>query len=266
MRESVRERNLILKLFFECKNYSTKHSKYFSVYNDLFKKYINRKIVFVEIGVLDGGSLELWRRFFGKKARIIGIDLNPDCKKFSKKGIEIFIGDQSDPRFWKNFFKEIGMCDIVLDDGGHTNSQQIVTAASCIPNIKNNGMFVCEDTHTSYMQEYNNPSEHSFIEYTKKLIDDVNFTFPNLFKFKVSLNKFIYSIQTYESVVCFHIDRARCKINKPLSNKSNIKINNEINDCHYRAPKYEKLRLKFQYLKKIYFLKKIINIFKTKSN
>jgi 23S rRNA U2552 (ribose-2'-O)-methylase RlmE/FtsJ len=257
MRERERERNLILKLFFKSKNYSTKYSKYFSVYNDLFKKYINQKIVFVEIGVLNGGSLELWRSFFGKKARIIGVDINPDCKKFKKKGIEIFIGDQSDPRFWKNFFKKIGKCDVVLDDGGHTNAQQIVTAISCIPNIKNNGMHVCEDTHTSYLQEFNNPSKYSFIEYTKKLIDDVNFTFPNLFKFKFSLNKFIYSIQTYESVVCFHIDRSRCKINKRLNNK---KIYHEIKDYRYGANKYEKLRLKFQYLKKIYFLRRIIDI------
>jgi 23S rRNA U2552 (ribose-2'-O)-methylase RlmE/FtsJ len=258
----MRERkNLIKKYFFKSKNYSIKYRKYFSVYNDLFKKYINQKIVFIEIGVFNGGSLDLWRNFFGEKARIIGVDLNPDCKKFKKKGIEIFIGDQSDPKFWKSFFKKIGKADIVLDDGGHTNAQQIVTAASCIPNIKNNGMHVCEDTHTSYMQEYDNPSKYSFIQYTKKLIDDVNFTFPNLFKFKVSLNKFIYSIQTYESVVCFHVDRARCKINNLVSNK---KINHGIRDYSFGVTN-EKLRLKYLYLKKIYFLRRIIIYIRIKS-
>jgi hypothetical protein len=104
------------------------------------------------------------------------------------------------------------------------------------------------------MQEYDNPSKYSFIQYTKKLIDDVNFTFPNLFKFKVSLNKFIYSIQTYESVVCFHVDRARCKINNLVSNK---KINHGIRDYSFGVTN-EKLRLKYLYLKKIYFLRRII--------
>jgi hypothetical protein len=56
----MRERkNLIKKYFFKSKNYSIKCRKYFSVYNDLFKKYINQKIVFIEIGVFNGGSLDL---------------------------------------------------------------------------------------------------------------------------------------------------------------------------------------------------------------
>ena len=44
----------------------------------------------------------MWRKFFGNKARIIGIDINPIAKKWEKNGFEIFIGNQSDPNFWKN--------------------------------------------------------------------------------------------------------------------------------------------------------------------
>ena len=80
----------------------------------------------------------MWKNFFGKKAKIIGIDLNPDSKRFEKYGFKIFIGDQSKESFWKNFFKKVGKVDIVLDDGGHTNYQQIITTNCCIPNIKDN--------------------------------------------------------------------------------------------------------------------------------
>ena len=90
-----------LKLFLQSKYNSTKYKKYFKVYDDLFSKYINKKIIFVEIGISNGGSLQIWKKFFGNKARIIGIDLNPKCKEFEEKGIEIFIGDQSNPKFWK---------------------------------------------------------------------------------------------------------------------------------------------------------------------
>ena len=70
--------------------------------------YINKKIVFVEIGIFQGGSLQMWRKFFGNKARIIGIDVNPEAKRFEKDNFEIFIGSQSDPNFWNYFFKKVG--------------------------------------------------------------------------------------------------------------------------------------------------------------
>ena len=105
----------------------------------LFSKYVNKKLVFVEIGVLDGGSLIMWRKYFGNKARIIGIDLNPNAKKIAKNNkIEIFIGNQADPDFWKSFFKKVGKIDILLDDGGHTNKQQILTSTN-VKHIRDGG-------------------------------------------------------------------------------------------------------------------------------
>ena len=106
--------------------------------------------------------------FFGKKARIIGVEFNPAAKKWEKDGFEIFIGSQSDEKFWDNFFKKIGSVDIILDDGGHTNEQQIVTAHKGIPFIKDGGLLIVEDTHTSYMTKFGNPSKYSFIEWSKK--------------------------------------------------------------------------------------------------
>ena len=68
---------------------SIKIESYFSVYDEIFKKYIGKKIVFVEIGILHGGSLEMWRDYFGNQARIIGIDINPEAKKLEDRGLEI---------------------------------------------------------------------------------------------------------------------------------------------------------------------------------
>ena len=107
----------LLELFYKSKNKSLKWKKYFPVYDKLFKRFKNKKIIFVEIGVLDGGSLEIWKNFFGKDSRIIGIDNNPDCKKLENTNFEIFIGSQSDPNFWKDFFNKVGNVDIILDDG-----------------------------------------------------------------------------------------------------------------------------------------------------
>ena len=79
----------LINHFYNSKYYSLKYKNYFPIYETLFSRFIDKEIVFVEIGVLSGGSLFMWRRFFGNKARIIGIDLNNEAKKFEKYGFEI---------------------------------------------------------------------------------------------------------------------------------------------------------------------------------
>ena len=163
----------IKKIFQESPYTSTKHDTYFYVYEKIFSRFVDKEITFVEVGVLGGGSLFMWREYFGKNARIIGIDNNPKAKIWEKHGFEIYIGDQSDPNFWDNFKKKIGPVDILLDDGGHTDIQQATTLYCFANNIKDNGVLVIEDTHTSYMQDFQNPSKYSFINFCKKIIDDI---------------------------------------------------------------------------------------------
>ena len=133
---------------------STKHSSYFHVYAELLEQYRGKPITFIEVGILDGGSLFMWREFLGAHARIVGIDLNPQAKRWEKDGFEIYIGSQSDSIFWKELFEKVGDADVVLDDGGHTYEHQIVTAHECIPHIRNGGLLIVEDTHTSYFKDF----------------------------------------------------------------------------------------------------------------
>lgn len=182
---------------------SLKVSTYFNVYDQLLSKYRDKSIVFLEIGILDGGSLFMWRDFFGPQARIIGVDLNPDAKKWEKEGFEIFIGDQSSAEFWKNTLNKIGKLDIVLDDGGHTYEQQIMTTESVIPFINDEGIIIIEDCHTSYMKKFGF-KKLSFINYAKHLIDNINKRYAE-FNSKTS-EKRIWSIQFFESIVALHIN------------------------------------------------------------
>ena len=85
----------LYKSFLNSKKPSIKWKSYFEIYNNMFQKYKNKKITFVEVGVDRGGSLFIWKDFFSKDSRIIGIDTNPDAKKLEEYGFEIFIGDQS---------------------------------------------------------------------------------------------------------------------------------------------------------------------------
>src|SRR5262245_9451744 len=162
------------------KHLSMKCTSYFQVYEELFSRFRNTKVTFVEIGIHHGGSLFMWRDYFGPEARIIGIDINPLSKRWESAGFEIHIGDQGDPRFWDDFFSRVGDVDVILDDGGHTNQHQIVTVHHCIPHIRNNGMLIIEDTVTSYLKMFGNPSRYSFINYAKRMIDRINSRSRNL--------------------------------------------------------------------------------------
>lgn len=244
---------------------SLKHSSYFQVYEELLSKYKNQKITFVEIGVLNGGSLFMWRDFLGPEVRIIGIDLNPLAKKWEKDGFEIYIGSQSDEKFWDHFFATVGDVDVILDDGGHTNEQQIITANRCIPHIKNSGLLIVEDTHASYMKPFGNPSKYSFINYSKRLMDSINARSPLVSAFKHSLADFIYSITLYESIVCFKIDRSKCFI---ASTTSNHGLSVSAEDFRHQGSLFgqfvkwqQNLSSKLQRLKKIPPIKFAVNLF-----
>ena len=247
----------LIDLFNKSENRSLKWKKYFYIYEKLFSQYKGKKITFVEIGILDGGSLELWKKYFGNNSRIIGIDNNPNCKKFENKNCEIYIGSQSDKNFWKNFYNKIGKVDIVLDDGGHTNDQQIISLINSVENINDGGLHIVEDVHSSYQKHYGNPYKYSFINFSKKTIDDINSTFPNIKNFDFKLNKLIYSIEFFESIVAFKINRNLCYENTLLENQGH-KSNNLDTTLSLG---FINFRNRFKYLYKFRFIQKIERFF-----
>lgn len=259
------ELNSNLKLFQIYKNLnnvSIKCDTYFQVYEELFNKYIGKKITFVEIGVLHGGSLFMWREYFGKNARIIGIDLNDKAKELEKYGFEIFIGSQSDKNFWKSFYNKVGKIDILLDDGGHGNVQQIITLNEAIQNTNDDGIIVIEDTHTSYLKKFGNPSKHSFINYSKYLIDVINSRFPEVKNNNNNFKNKIYSVFFYESIVSI-------KVNSKKSIETTLLKNNENEISQFldlrttdHFPKISNyIDKNLPYLHKIPILRKIIRYF-----
>jgi len=149
---------------------------YFDVYENHFGRFRDSEITILEIGVCDGGSLQMWREYFGPKAKIIGVDLDPRCKAFEDDGIEIYIGSQDDRKFLRELKSKIPKVDILLDDGGHTMSQQIATFEELFDHVKDDGVYLCEDMHTSYWPLYGggHKIEGTFIEYCKGLVDQLN--------------------------------------------------------------------------------------------
>jgi hypothetical protein len=149
---------------------------YFEIYDRHFARFRGTDVHVLEFGVSQGGSLQMWKDYFGPKCRIYGADINPHCKQHEEDGIQIFIGDQEDRGFLRTVAASVPRIDILIDDGGHTMRQQIATFEELFGRIDENGVYLCEDNHTSYWKNFGGGyrQRNTFIEYSKNLIDRIH--------------------------------------------------------------------------------------------
>ena len=200
---------------------------YFDIYEENFYKYKNKKITILEIGIFKGGSLRMWKNYFSPDSLIVGIDINPACKKFEKDNIKTYIGDQTDVNFLNSVIKDIGKPDIIIDDGGHTSNQQIISFNYLFNHLNDQGIYLIEDTHTSYHSDFQDRQDGlTFMDYAKSLSDKINLWYQyndyKIYKKEVKeiinmpyFTKNTYKIVFYNSVVVFqkkHIKIPRSQI------------------------------------------------------
>lgn len=141
-----------------------------------FTEAYEREITFepkaiLEIGVQTGDSLRMWMERF-PNAKVVGIDIDPDCGK--PEGATVIIGDGHDPDLLAKVWDEHGPFDLVIDDGSHQVAHQIRTFEALLPRIERGGMYVCEDTHTSYWREFARKGEPTFVDRTKAAVDELH--------------------------------------------------------------------------------------------
>ncbi len=167
-----------LEQYFKANNKLLMHKwlHYFDVYDKHFGRFRNSDAVILEIGVSQGGSLQMWKEYFGEGAKIYGIDVDSRCKQLEAENIGIFIGSQSDKNFLMEVKSQIPKIDILVDDGGHTMVQQITSFEELFDHVKDDGVYLCEDVHTSYRIKYGGGHKRggTFIEYSKNFIDYLN--------------------------------------------------------------------------------------------
>lgn len=183
-----------------------KWDHYIEIYEKYFRKYRGRKLVLVEIGVYQGGSIDLWRRYLGPKAVIYGLDINPRCKQFEDVNTHIILGDQADPEFWRKALPNIPKIDIFIDDGGHHMTQQIVTFTEAYPYLSDGGVYICEDLHTSYWEAYAGGLRRSgtFIEFAKSHADQLNAWHSQSDQFKIDyITENTEAISFYDSIAVY---------------------------------------------------------------
>jgi hypothetical protein len=149
---------------------------YIPLYERYLSSFRGQKVRFLEIGVSQGGSLEMWRKYFGEDAVIFGIDINPHCAKLNDAAGQVRIGSQDDPDFLASVIKEMGGVDIVLDDGSHHMDHLPVTLNYLFPCLSNGGIYMIEDLHTAYWRLFGGgyQSQKNFFRFTMDIIDDMH--------------------------------------------------------------------------------------------
>lgn len=192
--------------FREKHNLLDKWLHYFEAYERFFSKYRGKDVAVLEIGVFKGGSLQMWKSYFqgrDNSVKVYGVDIDAGCKALEEKDIEIFIGSQDDRNFLRDVKKKVGKVDIVIDDGGHYMNQQIITFEELFDLVSEDGIYLCEDIHTSYMHQYGGIYRgETFIEYSKNLIDYLHAQYSETEE--LSRNKYseqIKSITYYDSMI-----------------------------------------------------------------
>ena len=200
-----------------------KWEHYLPLYHRHFKQYRKKasptnKIRILEIGVASGGSLDLWNTYFGSEnCEIYGIDIDSSCKQFEKGNIKIIIGDQDNKDFLNSVKSTTESFDIIIDDGGHRMVQQINTFEVLYDHVKPGGIYLCEDTHTSYWPEYGGGSHsNTFINYSKNFIDKMN-AYHHSFNKVDSFTKSCRGIHYYDSMI--FLEKSILPISEPVAYK-----------------------------------------------
>lgn len=169
-----------------------KWSHYFDVYDRYLQSYIGKEFTLLEIGVAHGGSLQIWKRYFGDKVKIVGIDIGQSTM-FNEPQIQTFCGSQSDTAFLETVIKQVGIPDVVIDDGSH-QPQDVLTSFNFLFPKMTQGLYVVEDTHVAYWN-----GNHNYVTQFSQLVHDVSTQ--HIENFNPVFSKDIKSISFYDSMV-----------------------------------------------------------------
>jgi hypothetical protein len=188
-----------------------KWEHYFPAYERHLERFVDRPVTVWEIGVAAGGSLQLWKDWFGPRAVIVGLDVDPACRQVEEEQVSVRIGSQADTAFLAEVLAEFGAPDVVIDDGSHVMSDLRATFDWLYPRTADDGVYIVEDLHTAYWSEYGGGlrRQGSFIEYAKDLMDELNQAHTRGAVSPTPFSRSTLSMHVYDSMIVFERGRVR---------------------------------------------------------
>jgi len=149
---------------------------YLELYDRHLGRFRGRPVRILELGIWHGGSLQIWKSYFGEHAIIHGIDIDPGCERFTEAQIVPHAGSQADGDLLRRLVEQMGGVDVVIDDASHIGIDQIASFETLYPLVDANGVYICEDTRAAYWSRYQGGYRKAgtFIEYSKSLVDQLH--------------------------------------------------------------------------------------------
>lgn len=212
---------------------SDKWSLYLNEYDRLFSQYREKPVSLLEIGIQNGGSLEIWSLYFSNAQVLIGCDVNEDCHKLTYEDprIRVIVGDATLSNTHEQILQCASAFDIVIDDGSHFSGDIIKAFALYFPNIKEGGLFVAEDLHCSYWGSYEGGLyyPYSSMSFFKRLADVINHEHWGVAKVQEDVLKGIFAkydcgldIDILAQVHSIEFINSMCVVRKATANQNNL--------------------------------------------
>lgn len=157
---------------------STKWDSYLEVYEDQFRPFKQQAVDLLEIGVQNGGSLEIWSRYFPRARTLTGCDINPRCGglQYADPRVQIIVGNANEQATFQAIASRSPAFDIIVDDGSHRTNDVISSFLTYFPLLKPGGIFIAEDMHCAYWEAYGGGvlNDRSCAAFFRRLMDTVN--------------------------------------------------------------------------------------------
>lgn len=181
---------------------------YLDIYDRHFAPFRGTAPTVLEIGVQNGGSLQMWRDYFGADARLFGIDIDPTCASLDGDAGVVRIGSQDVPEFLAAVLAETGPLDIVIDDGSHRMDHIPVSLEVLLPHVRAGGVYLIEDLHCAYWPSHGGglEAEANFFNQLRRIIDDLHAPYHGGGQ-TLPLSDLVTGLHVYDSIAV--LDRGR---------------------------------------------------------
>lgn len=157
---------------------SQKWSGYLEAYDAVLSDRRDDALALLEIGVQNGGSLEVWARYFPRARRLVGCDIDPRCGQltFDDPRITVLVGDAAEDTVAAAVRSAETAYDVIIDDGSHRSDDIIRTLVQLLPLVADGGVYLIEDLHCSYLGSFGGGlhAQRSALSFLRRLVDVVN--------------------------------------------------------------------------------------------
>src|ERR1700690_1242564 len=134
-----------------------KWEQYLQIYDREFSALIatGRPLRLLEIGVQNGGSLELWGKMLPEGSEIRGIDIDPRVAalEFESRHIQVYVVDATDSSRLEELLGS-DQFDVIIDDGSHVCDNVRQSFEILFPHLSLGGRYVIEGLACSYDSRY----------------------------------------------------------------------------------------------------------------